>query len=209
MKRFYVIYLSLREDGNVLFSSFFSSFNDAKGNIDYFLKDYLDKRGKSFKIISKEDFEKVKLEKIPEDCIFVRRKNSEATLYYRSTVTGTFYNSYTIERFGKIGINEFSYSEETIKDKEQTFSANNKKIDGIEKLSHGVHVNLMSELKSILTKRVKKEENIDTKNSLIKEDKKEIVTSEFVHSLIQRKNTLRNITPPPPRKLILSETVLL
>lgn len=187
MNRFYVIYLCLRDDGNVVFSSPYSSFTKAKENIDSFLEDYAEKRSKRVVSISKDELETLKLNKKPEDHFFVRKKNSDATVYSRNTLTGTFYNSYSIVRYGKIGINEFNVAPEVVK-------KNIKKEEGVEKLSHGVHVTFISELKNALSKKLpNKEINIQPKE-------KEV--SPFMTSLVEGKKTLRNVTPPPPRKLI-------
>lgn len=192
MNRFYVIYFSLRDDGNVVFSTPYTSFTKAKENIDSFLNDYAEKRSKKTVFLTKDELEKLKLEKKPEDSFFVRKKNSDATVYSRNTLTGTFYNSYTIERYGKIGINEFNISpevEQKVVVKEET----------IEKKSHGVHVNFISELKNTLSKRLPvKEITIASKE---KED------NPFVSSLVEGKKTLRHITPPPPRKFIFDEDI--
>lgn len=187
MNRFYVIYLCLRDDGNVIFSSPYPSFTKAKENIDSFLNEYADKRSKKVVFLSKDEMEILKTNKKPEDSLFVRKKNSDATVYFRNTLTGTFYNSYSIERYGKVGINEFNISPEV----------ENKKVEkeeGVEKLSHGVHVTFISELKNALSKKLPNKE--------IKIQPKDKEISPFVTSLVEGKKTLRNVTPPPPRKLV-------
>ena len=201
MTRFYVIYLSLMGDGNVLFSSLYSSFNKAKENIDSFLKDYGEKRSKKVITISKEELEALKLNKKPDDCIYVRRKNSEASLYFRNTLHGTFYNSYSIERYGKVGISEFSLPfikdlekfEEELEEFEET-----KTDEGVENLSHGVHVTFISELKNVLAKR--KFLNPEIKKEVVKE------VNPFILSLIEQKTRLTHITPPLPRRIILDDS---
>ena len=71
------------------------------------------------------------------------------------------------------------------------------KEEGVEKFSHGLHVTFISELKNILSKRLP--------NSNIQIQKKEKEDDPFLNSLIDGKNTLRNITPPPPRKIMLND----
>ena len=193
MKTFYVIYLNLREDGNVIFSSPFSSFNSAKDNIENFLNDYSSKMGKKLISISKDELEKLKNSKNFEDCLYVRKKNSEATIYYRNVLTGYFRNTYLLSRYGNIGINEFNIPTEDNNTSLLEAKKEMKK-ETVEKKSHGVHVTFISELKNALSKR----------NSSVVEMKEKVeVINPFILSLIERKNTLKNITPPPERKIIL------
>lgn len=186
MDRVYIIYLSLSEEGDVLFSTPFSSFNLAKENVITFLENHASELGKDISFLSKEEFAKLKLEKTPEDRFYVRKKNSSGTIYKRVTAIGRIFNSYSIEKYGKLGIAEFDFSE-----KEKTETVQN---TSVENLSHGVHVTFISELKDILSKR--------KEPSPIHVEKPEKKESPFIMSLIERKQTLRHITPPPPRKII-------
>ena len=188
MKNFYVISLSLKEDGDVLFSPAYLTFNEAKKNIENFLDDFSTKRGKKLVFLSKDEMEKLKLQKRPDDNIYVRKRTSEATLYHRNTLLGYISNSYSIEKLGKLSVNEFVVnSVESVCKEESVKSA------GVEKLSHGVHVNLISELKSVLSSR---------QDKTIQIEKKEKGEDPFILALRSRKETLKNITPPPPRKVI-------
>ena len=187
MKTVYVVYLSLCEDGNVIFSDPFTSFNSAKQNIDIFLKEQAENLGKKIINMTKEEFAKLKLEKTPDDCIYIRKKNSTTTLYHRVTSPGRFYNSYIIERYARTGIAEFDLS--TKEEKKEVV-----KNTGVENLSHGVHVTFISELKDALIKR---RHSYNFENL----EKKEKGQNPFVTSLVERKITLRHITPPLPRKI--------
>ena len=194
MKLFYIIYLSIKEDGNVIFSSPYSSFNSAKQNIESFLNEYAEKRGKKVIYKTKDEFEKLKLVKRPDDVFYVRKKNSEAVIYYRQTVTGTFYNSFIVEKYGRIGINEFSCDEETPNHVIQNEVVIQKKEEK-ETMAHGMHVTFISELKNALNKRKDKEPEFSITPKFI--------DNPFLDSLVERKNSLKIITPPPERKLIL------
>jgi hypothetical protein len=197
MKTLYVIYLSLVEDGNVIFSSPFSTFNSAKDNIEIFLNDYGQKIGKKCVSVSKEELEKLKVDKMLEDCFYVRRKNSEATIYYRNVLAGYFRNTFLLNRYGKIGINEFSIPSTVNHSFTSLIEHRQEEVkkEAVEKMSHGVHVTFISELKNVLLNR---------KNNIAEEiEKKPITVNPFVSSLIEGKSRLRNITPPPERKLIL------
>jgi hypothetical protein len=199
MKTFYIVYLNLREDGNVIFSSPFSSFNNAKENIETFLNDYAGKIGKKCIFISKEDLEKYKNSKTLEDCLYVRKKNSEATIYCRNVLTGYFRNTHLLCRYGNIGINEINIPD-CVPNNKVSFVEQKKeevKKETVEKMSHGVHVTFISELKNALINR---RNNID---NVVKVEEKGKAVNPFVTSLIERKESLKNITPPPERKLIL------
>lgn len=194
MKTFYVIYLNLREDGNVIFSSPFFSFNNAKDNIENFLNDYSTKMGKKLIFVSKDEYETLKNSKNIEDCLYVRKKNSEAIIYYRNVLTGYFRNTYLLSRYGNIGINEFNIPHQDNSSFNLQESKKEIKKETVEKKSHGVHVTFISELKNVLSKR---------NNPLVETKQKSEILNPFVLSLIERKNSLKNITPPPERKLIL------
>ena len=199
MKAFYVIYLSVKEDATVVFSPIFSSFNKAKENIDIFLKDYAEKRGKSISFLSKEELEKLKLNKKPDDCFYIRKKTTEATVYFRNTLHGTWYNSFSIDRYGKLGINEFNI-EYAVSTTVTEYKKEEIKKETVEKMSHGAHVNFISELKDVISKRKNLTQSVLEENSKRQLERKE---NTFITSLIEKKKLLKNITPPPERKLIL------
>lgn len=186
MLRKYVIYFGLKETCDVYFSSMYSSFNEAKNNIDNFLENYAKKRGKKIINVSKEELEKIKLNKRPEDCFYVRRKNSEAIIYYVNILSGTFYNSYYIEKYGKVNINEFTLSEKGPIDEQKTVESH------VTNYERGTHVSFVSELKSVLQNR--------QKNFEIEILKKEQEENPFILSLSNGKSSLRNVTPPIIKK---------
>jgi len=188
----YIIYFSLKESCDVYFSPMYSSFNNARERIDDFLENYAKKRGKKLINVTKEELEKLKLTKKPENCFYVRRKNSEAIVYHVNISEGTFYNSYSIEKFGKVNINEFLFQqkEETIPEEKVTelYVTNHER---------GAHVSFLSELKDVINKRENKNLNFDLTNKNEKQD------TPFVLSLKEGKQKLRKITPPLPRKIFL------
>ena len=188
----YIIYFSLRESCDVYFSQMYSTFNSAKENIDVFLENYAEKRGKKIIITSKEELESLKLSKKCEDCFYVRRKNSEAIVYNVNVSQGTFYNSYSIEKYGKVNINEFIFYQ----NKEEVIPE--EKVADLYVTNHerGTHVSFLSELKDVINKREKKEVTFEIGESL----KKEKTDSDFIKSLKEGKKSLRNIIPPVTRK---------
>jgi len=176
----YIIYFSLKESCDVYFSPMYSSFNNARERIDDFLENYAKKRGKKLINVTKEELEKLKLTKKPENCFYVRRKNSEAIVYHVNISEGTFYNSYSIEKFGKVNINEFLFQqkEETIPEEKVTelYVTNHER---------GAHVSFLSELKDVINKRENKNLNFDLTNKNEKQD------TPFVLSLKEGKQKLR------------------
>ena len=186
----YIIYFSLKESCDVYFSPMYSSFNIAREQIDDFLENYAKKRGKKLINVTKEELEKLKLTKKPENCFYVRRKNSETIVYHVNISEGTFYNSYSIEKFGKVNINEFLFQqkEESIPEEKVTelYVTNHER---------GAHVSFLSELKDVINKRENKKVNFDLTNKNEKQD------TPFVLSLKEGKQKLRKITPPLPRKI--------
>jgi hypothetical protein len=179
----YILYLNLKEE--VLFhNELFLSFNNAKEEIDSFFDDYAKKRGKKIVFLSKEELEKLKLVKKPEDFFYIRKKQSEATIYSRITIPGTFYNSYSIEKYGNIGINEFLIRKadeiqnvQNIKDIKELHITNHER---------GSHVSLISELKKVLSKRDSPKEIKEIKDIKEKDDS-------FVKALEEGKTKLRSI----------------
>lgn len=176
----YFLYFSLKEECNVYFSSTYSTFNEAKHNIENFLKDYAHTRGQSVIYVTKEELEKVK---VPEKAYYVRRKNSEAIVYNFETNIGRFYNTYTLTKYGKIGINEILFSKE-----EKEISVEKTVNLHVTNYERGAHVSFVSELKNVLSKR---------ELTIILPQKKEVEKSEnpFITSLKLGKTTLRNVTP--------------
>jgi len=210
----FALYLITFQDGEVLFhDKLFSSFNTAKKKMDIFLEEFSKKRGKKTIEISKDDLEKLKSKK-PEDHFYIRKKKSEIIIYSRIILTGRIYNSYSIEKFGKIGINEFLIQNNEIKNKtneihdetnetnyetneindeindEKEYEISNLHITNHER---GNHVLLISELKNVLNKR--KDKNL----SEIKIEKRNLDNSfndSLKESLIEGKKLLKNINQP-------------
>jgi hypothetical protein len=215
----YIIYFTIKETCDVYFSQPYSTFNKAKDNIDKFLEDHAKNRGKKVINLSKEELEKLKLSKKPEDCFYVRRKNSEAIVYNIVTSYGTFYNSYSVEKFGKINITEILFKKENVcngksdknedksednEDKEENFIPEDKIADlHVTNYERGAHVSFVSELKNVLNSRKLKDIKIKPENDTKEEKEKDIKNnkeSPFIASLIEGKIKLRNITPPIPKK---------
>ena len=186
----YIIYFSLKESCDVYFSPMYSSFNKAKQEIDNFLKDFAKKRGKKVIIVSKDELEKLKVSKKPEDCFYVRRKNSQAVVYNVNISQGAFYNSYSIEKYGKINVNEFIFQT----NKEEKVISEEKIADlYVTNQERGTHISFLSELKDVINKREKKEVNFHI-------EPKEKDESKFILSLKEGKKTLRNVSSPVIRK---------
>lgn len=110
----YVLYLTDRNSGDVILSRAFSSFGLAKDNIDDFLKSSADKLGKKLQIVSKDVLGNLKSDSKPGDFLYAVKKENSVTLFHRITCRGRFFNSYSIEKYGKIGINEFSIPVDSI-----------------------------------------------------------------------------------------------
>ena len=178
----YFIYFSTKEECNVYFSSTYPTFNKAKDNIENFLEDYAKTRGKSVIYVTKEELEKVK---VPKKAYYVRRKNSEAVVYNFETNLGTFYNTYTLTKYGKIGIHEILFSKE-----EKEISPEKTVNLHVTNYERGAHVSFVSELKNVLSKR---------ESSVILPQKKELEISEnpFITSLKLGKTTLRPVSVHP------------
>ena len=119
--------------------------------------------------------------KMVEKNDYVRRKNSEAVVYNFETNLGTFYNTYTLTKYGKIGIHEILFSKE-----EKEISPEKTVNLHVTNYERGAHVSFVSELKNVLSKRG---------TSVILPQKKELEISEnpFITSLKLGKTTLRSI----------------
>lgn len=181
----FALYLNIREDGNVLFhNELFSSFNVAKEQMENFLDNFAKKRGKKLVEISKQEFEKLKVSRKLEDVWYIRKKNSEIIIYSRNVLSGRFYDSHSIEKFGKVGINEFLVSLNDVKNegKNEDFEIRNLHITNHER---GNHVSLVSELKHVLARRERK--NIPEIKSQIKFDTK------FLEDLVEGKKKLKTV----------------
>lgn len=188
----YVIYFSLKDTCDVTFSPMFSSFNSAKESIKTFVDKYANDRGKKTIVVSKEELEKLKSVKIPEDCLYVRRKNSEAIVYHVSVSTGRIYNSYSLEKLGKVGITEFIIpfqKDEPVINETKLYDTH------VTNYERGTHVSFVSELKNVLLNRQKNKfsENIN---------KKEKEQNPFILSLIEGKTKLKNVGSPVIQKHI-------
>ena len=181
----YIIYFSLKDTCDVIFSPMFSSFNSAKEGIKNFIHTYAEDRGKKLVMVSKEELEKLKTTKKPEDCIYIRKKNSQAVVYGVCVCEGRIYNSYSIEKLGKVGITEFMFPVEQKAEINET-----KLYDAhVTNYERGTHVSFLSELKNVLTSREEKEfVEVSTE--------KEVEENPFILSLVAGKKTLRNVGSP-------------
>lgn len=185
MNSIFVIYLTSNQE--TIFSKSYASFSQAKEDIDAFLKDFSDKQGKKLAYLSKAELEALK---VPEDIIYARKKTSQATLYHRITNPGRIYNTYTLEKLGKLEITEFHLSQEP--EVEEV-----KKQETVENMSHGTHGNLLVELREKIS-------NLRLRHvrSAQKEEAKVINQSDFIDSLLSRKEKLNHVEVPE-RPLIL------
>ena len=179
MQTRYIVYLSLKDSCEVEFSGLYNSYNSAKEEMNLFLNSCVEKRGGKMKLVLKEELEKLKLVKHPENCIYVKRKTSEAILYSVITSVGTFYNTYNISKFGKSGITEILISNE----KEVVILEKNKgdkpKVDN--------EITFLTELKNILSKR---ESSSFSFPDFIKRDQND---GNFVSSLVEQKANLKKV----------------
>ena len=98
----FFIYLTSLETGDVIFSKPFNSFTGAKA----YMNEFLSTTYTNLKYVTKEELDKIKIEKCPEDLKYARKKDSHATIYIRVTSTGRIYNTYTIEKFARVNIGE-------------------------------------------------------------------------------------------------------
>lgn len=195
---FYVIYLNLKE-GSVIFSSPFSSFSQSKENINNLIEDYAKKISKSVKYVSKEELEKLKISKKLEDFLYVRKKDSSAIIYCANISTGTFYNSYNLEKYAHVGINDFRINFETPQNKEfknsSILTEYGQRNIHITNKERGSHVNVITELKKVLENK----RNIP----MVSEEKKELHNdnmSIFISDLVEGKKKLKKVTPPVIKK---------
>jgi len=184
MNRNYVIYFCMKESCDVEFSLPYDSFNSAKNKIEEFITEFSKRRGKTVKFVSKDEFEKIKTMKRPEICLYVRKKNSEAIVYGVNVSTGTFYNTYSIEKYGKIGIAEFFTQIENTVNKDKNEKIKDMHVTNYER---GAHVSFVSELKNVLSKRDKS--SIIEIPSTIPE--KNIQHQKFINDLIEGKKKLK------------------
>jgi hypothetical protein len=179
----FALYLSTREDGNVIFhNELFSSFNVAKKEMDNFLLEITKKRSKKVIEIEKEEFEKLKISGKIEDAFYIRKKNSQILIYSRGILPGRIYNSYGLNKFGKIGINEFLIQTEL----ETQKCVEESKITNLHVTNHerGNHVSLVSELKEVLARR-------EARKIPVKITSQFTFDTSFVEDLIEGKKKLK------------------
>ena len=174
----YTVYFAYSDTLNVEFSQVYNSFNSAKSSMEAFLEEQLSKIGKKGTYVTKEEFEVVKNKPV-KDSFYIRKKNSEATVFAAITNVGRFYDTYSISKFGKVGITEFNCfvkgaSKEVVVEKEKTkeeekkaepiLELENKTVSEIElkelhvtNYERGAHVSFINDLKSRLKARQGKE----------------------------------------------------
>jgi len=202
----YTLYLNVKETGDIIFSNTYNSYNKAKNNIESFLEEHAKHRGKKIVYVSKEKLEKLKISasKIDTD-FFVKKKKSEAIIYCLHVSPGRIYNSYSIKKYGNVGISEFSVKipshflpeddEEELTDSDCFEMLEPNTVSNYE---HGTHVTFISELKLALQNR--------RKSICLESPKKNIDNSkmeEFISDLVNGKEKLNHITPPQSPKLFL------
>ena len=185
----YVIYFCVKNSCDVEFGIPHMQYSSAKEGIDDFLSKYAEKRGKKLKYVGKEEFEKIKLLKRPEDCFYIRKKNSEAVVYNVNISIGTIYNSYSIEKYGKIGIAEFPCQNNVVLSAKSPECNEEIKIKDMHVTNYerGAHVSFVTELKSVLSKR--------TPSQNVEIEKKEVspCSNDFISSLIEGKKKLKTV----------------
>lgn len=186
MSSIFVIYLTTNCE--TTFSQSYSSFNQAKSEIEPFLEKYRQKLGKELRYLSKSEIEELKTF---DDVIYARKKTSQATLYRRATNAGRIYNTYSLVKFGKLEITEFSLetAEPEVEKKQVT----------VENMSHGAHGNLLAELREKISGS---KLCLRSTGSSDKKRQNLINNSEFINALNSRKERLNHVDPPV-RKLIL------
>jgi len=202
----YTLYLNVRETGDVIFSNTYNSYNKAKNNIESFLEEHAKHRGKKIVYVGKEELEKLKTSTKKTDTdFFVKKKKSEAIIYCLSVSPGRIYNSYSIKKYGNVGISEFSVkvpSHLLPQDEEEELSDSDDfemiEPNTVSNYEHGTHVTFISELKSVLQNR-RKSICVESPQKNIDNSKME----EFIADLVNGKEKLNHITPPPSPKLFL------
>lgn len=201
----YVIYMSMKNSGDVNFSATYPSFNKAKSKIDAFLEDFALNRGKTLVEVDKKELEKIRASPKKNDKnIYVKKKKSAATLFHIVTIPGRLYNTYELQKLNQVGISEFSVKVPPMylpsdEEEETEESYEFTPVTKITNHEHGSHVSVISELKSVLRNR--KVKNVKIPKSEIDNSKME----NFIHDLIKGKEMLTHISPPTA-KLHLSDT---
>ena len=193
----YVLYLSY--NGDFTFSKTYSSFNKAKNNIEKFLTNFYTQRGKKLEFVNKKELKTLKKTiKKTDKNVYIKRKQSEGNIYELNLSEGRVYDSYFLEKKGKIGISEFSVkvpsnylSEEIESDSEEYEIVPLSKVTNYE---HGTHIHFISELKSILSNRGSNKE-LEIPESSIDNSKME----NFIEDLVNKKKELAHVTPPTPK----------
>jgi hypothetical protein len=177
--RGYIIYLCRRDSCEVKFSHMYNSYGEAKCGVEDFLEKWAEKEGKTMKIVSKIELEKIKTLRKPEMLFYVKKKVSESVLYKIVTIPGMIYNSYRIEKFGKVHIEEIS--SKIIDKNEGKVEVNKKVIFG---LPYQDRSPLLDELKAVVSKRVS---CFSFVNRVREQD------NEFLDALIKKKELLKKL----------------
>ena len=180
--RGYIIYLCRRDSCEVKFSHVYDSYNAAKWGLEEFVTKWSEGEGKTVKIVSKSELEKIKLLRKPENAFYVKKKVAESTLYKVVTIPGMIYNSYRIEKFGKVNIEEISH--ELRETKAEGSTSEPKVLFG---LPYQDRSPLLDELKDHFKNRP------PHRFSLIPKSQDPNDTNQFVESLIARKLELKKL----------------
>lgn len=203
----YVLYLTDRKSGDVILSKAYSSFGIAKENIDLFLKESAEKLGKKIQIVSKDVLGNIKADSKPADFLYAVKKENSVSLYHRVTSRGRIFNSFSIEKYGKIGINEFSIPVDSIKPHplQKISRVSLTKEDDVlpssltsSALNSNINFDLLKELKEKMSPREISSSSIDEKLSAERSsgEKKEKTSMEkFTEDLIDGKTKLKHVAP--------------
>ena len=148
--RGYLIYLCRSDSCEVKFSHVYDSYGEAKWGLDEFVTKWSEKEGKTMKIVTKPELEKIKLLRKPENIFYVKKKVAENVLYKVVTIPGRIYNSYRIEKFGKVNIEEISNVSNVSREVKAEGISENKSLFG---LPYQDRSPLLDELKHALEKR--------------------------------------------------------
>ena len=135
---------------DVKFSDQYKSFNIAKTKFDSFIENIL--QDKTIKYICDTDLEKLRENKKNPDCHYIIKMTSESVIYNITTLTGTFYNTYLLQKIGKFNICEFTFqtSENSLNSLNYLPEAKIKDLH-VTNYERGTHVSFVSELKEKLS----------------------------------------------------------
>ncbi len=141
------------ENWNLIPSEQYKSFNIAKSDMNEYIERTLGissgisscvNTKKEVKYVTEADFDKIKESK-NTDAYYVVKMTSESIVYKLNTLSGTFYNSYILQKIGKFVISELSVYTNTV-----NISETKIKDLHVTNYERGAHVSFVSELKQKL-----------------------------------------------------------